>query len=146
MNIVSKASGRPSKFTPAVVQRLCDCVKDGLSFKAACKAACISQETFRLWREEHPELVEVIEEAREVGRREALRSIKAAGEKDWRAHAEWLRLSFPEDYRVRPDHITQAVQLNQTSQNHISVERQREMQERHRRALERIKADSDKNP
>jgi len=83
-------------------------------------------------------------EAREIGRREALRSIRAAGEKDWRAHAEWLRLSFPEDYRARPDHITQAVQLNQTTHGSITVERQKALQERHRRALENG-SDSSKN-
>ncbi len=144
MKSVLKTAGRPTKYSPTVVQTLCDCVKDGLSFKAACKAACISQETFRLWREDQPELVEAIEKAREIGRREALRSIRAAGEKDWRAHAEWLRLSFPEDYRARPDHITQAVQLNQTTHGSISVERQKALQERHRRALENG-SDSSKN-
>ena len=34
--------------------------------------------------------------AREEARQKALEGIKAAGQKDWRALAEWLKLTFPE--------------------------------------------------
>jgi len=34
--------------------------------------------------------------ARETARQTALEGIKTAGEKDWRALAEWLKLTFPE--------------------------------------------------
>jgi hypothetical protein len=34
--------------------------------------------------------------AREEARQSALEGIKTAGEKDWRALAEWLKLTFPE--------------------------------------------------
>jgi hypothetical protein len=34
--------------------------------------------------------------AREEARQRALEGIKAAGQKDWRALAEWLKLTFPE--------------------------------------------------
>jgi hypothetical protein len=34
--------------------------------------------------------------AREEARQKALEGIKSAGEKDWRALAEWLKLTFPE--------------------------------------------------
>jgi len=37
--------------------------------------------------------------AREASRQKALESIKAAGERDRRAHETWLRLAFPADYR-----------------------------------------------
>ena len=63
METAPRAVGRPTKFVPAEVQMLCECVADGLTYKAACRAARISQETFRTWREEHPELGEAIEEA-----------------------------------------------------------------------------------
>ena len=36
-----------------------------------------------------------MESAREVARKTALEGIKTAGEKDWRALAEWLKLTFP---------------------------------------------------
>ena len=37
-----------------------------------------------------------MEAAREEARQKALEGIKAAGQKDWRALAEWLKLTFPE--------------------------------------------------
>jgi hypothetical protein len=37
-----------------------------------------------------------MEAAREVARQTALEGIRTAGEKDWRALAEWLKLTFPE--------------------------------------------------
>jgi hypothetical protein len=37
--------------------------------------------------------------AREGARQKMLQRIKRASEDDWRAAAEWLRLTFPADYR-----------------------------------------------
>jgi hypothetical protein len=37
-----------------------------------------------------------MDSAREEARQKALEGILAAGEKDWRALAEWLKLTFPE--------------------------------------------------
>ena len=61
--------------------------------------AGIGVTTLSEWREQHPGLEERMSEAREIARQKALRSIQAAGGKDWRAHAEWLKLAFPADYR-----------------------------------------------
>lgn len=121
--------GRPSKYTAETVQILCDCVADGLPFKAACKAAGISQETFSKWRETHSELAGAIDEAREAARREVLRKIKAAGEKDWRAWEAWLKFAFPEDYRVKAENI-QAVQVNASPGYVLTRERLAEFQAR----------------
>ena len=112
-----KKLGRPTKLTPATVNVLCACVGDGLTYKSACGAAGISTESLRNWREEYPELATKLEKARETARATALREIKAAGAKDWRAHAEWLRLTFPEDYRAPREVPIAAVQINQTQSN-----------------------------
>lgn len=72
-------------------------------------------------------------EAREVARLEALRSIKTAGEKDWHARAEWLRLTFPADYRTGGK-----VEVNahaSVTHNHISLERQKALQDRQQASL-----------
>jgi hypothetical protein len=52
-------------------------------------------------------------QARELARQKALQAIKAAGEKDWRARVEWLRLTFPADYRGSGHkvEVQQAVQV-----------------------------------
>jgi hypothetical protein len=64
----------------------------------------------------------------------ALQAIKAAGEKDWRAHAEWLRLSFPADYRGNANKIevsatAQASSIVLTEEERLEpIERQRAAQ------------------
>src|SRR5260370_36748493 len=92
-------AGRPTKFDDATLDRLCAALADGMAIKSACVVAGIGVTTLADWREEHPELEDRLAESREFARQKALQAIKAAGEKDWRAHAEWLRLSFPADYR-----------------------------------------------
>jgi hypothetical protein len=76
-------------------------------------------------------------EAREHARQKALQAIKGAGETDWRAHAEWLRLSFPADYRGSANEI----EVNATASASsfvVTVDKQRELQERRRAALESL--------
>jgi len=91
--------GRPCKYTPATVERLLSAVEAGLTLKQACIAAGIGETTLHEWRKEYPDLKPRLEAARERAREAALRAIRAAGEKDWRAHEAWLRLSFQSDYR-----------------------------------------------
>ena len=55
--------------------------------------------TLAQWREEQPGLEERLSESRELARQKALRAIQAAGERDWRAWAEWLKLAFCADYK-----------------------------------------------
>jgi hypothetical protein len=69
------------------------------------------------------------------GRKYCKRSKRPA--KDWRAHAEWLRLSFPADYRGSANKI----EVNATASASsfvVTVEKQRELQERRRAALESL--------
>src|SRR5678809_840588 len=88
--------GHPSKYTPTAVRRLLAAIADGMTNKAACVAANIGVATLRDWRKEHPDLELRMEEAREKARQKALRRIKTAAEQgDWRADAEWLKLTFP---------------------------------------------------
>ena len=86
--------GRPTKYSPEIVERLCGALADGMPIKGACVVAGICVTTLAEWREKHPELETRINEAREFARQKALQAIKAAGERDWRAHSEWLKLSF----------------------------------------------------
>jgi hypothetical protein len=92
-------AGRPTKYSPEVVERLCLALSDGMPIKGACIVAGISVTTLGEWREKYPELEPRLTEAREFARQKALQAIKNAGERDWRAHSEWLKLSYPSDYR-----------------------------------------------
>ena len=91
--------GRPTKYSPEVVEMLRGALSDGMPIKGACIVAGICVTTLAEWREKHPELETRISEAREFARQKALQAIQAAGERDWRAQAEWLKLAFPSDYR-----------------------------------------------
>lgn len=127
--------GHPSKYTPTAVRRLLAAIADGMTNKAACIAANIGVATLRDWRKEHPDLEVRMEEARERARQKALAAIKAAGQAaDWRAWAEWLRFSYPEDYRKQPRPTTQnTLQINQ--QVVLPSEEQQKLIEQRRRLL-----------
>jgi hypothetical protein len=97
--------GRPTKYTEETVERLREAPADGMPIKSACVVAGIGVTTLAEWREQNPGLEERMSKAREVARQKALQSIQAAGEKVWRAHAEWLKLAFPADYRASANKI-----------------------------------------
>lgn len=143
-----REAGRPTKYSPEVVERLCAAVGDGLSIKSACIVAGISVTTLGEWRQKHPELDTRLTEARELGRQKALKAIKAAGERDWRAHAEWLKLSFASDYRGSTKIDVSATAA--VSPIVMSEERRMELIERRNRLLEevskQIDAKKDKEP
>jgi hypothetical protein len=110
-------AGRPTKYNGETIQRLLGGLADGLPIKSACIIAGISVSTLADWREKYPELEEGMTEAREVARQKMLQRIKRAAEDDWRAAAEWLRLTFPADYR-RPASNT-SVEVNTAVQTGI---------------------------
>jgi len=70
-----------------------------MPINGACVVAGIGVTTLKEWRERFPNLEERITDAREHARLRAFQAIKAAGDKDWRAWAEWLKLTHPTDYR-----------------------------------------------
>jgi hypothetical protein len=128
---VPARAGRPTKSNDATLDRLCPALSDGMSIKSACVVAGIGVTTLADWRDEYPELDDRLAESREFARQKALQAIKAAGEKDWRAHAEWLRLSFPGDYRGNANKIevsatAQASSIVLTEEERLKlIERQR---------------------
>ena len=130
--------GRPTKFTEETIERLCGALGDGMSIKSACVIATVGVTTLAEWREQHPELEDRLAKSREFARQKALSAIKQAGDKDWRAHAEWLRLTFPADYRGSGAKI-QVSALATANMPVITIEEQRALQERHKRLLEEYK-------
>jgi len=94
-----------------------------MPIKGECVVAGIGVTTLAEWREKRPEIERRIDEARELARQKALQAIKAAGEKDWRDNAEWLRLTFPADYRGSGN----KVEVQQAVQVRISQERLEEL-------------------
>jgi hypothetical protein len=121
--------GRPTKYTPETVDRLLAALADGLTQKQACLACGIGESTLYGWKKEHLELVTQMAEAREQARQKALAKIKAAGESgDWRASAEFLKLSFPE-YR-QGNSINVSATANAQQGIVVTEEKRRELQEK----------------
>ena len=130
--------GRPTKFNNEVLGRLYSALADGMPIKGACVVAGIGVSTLADWRERDSQIEDAMSEARECARQKALSAINAAGEKDWRANAEWLRLSFPADYRGSANKIEVNATAS-TSSFVVTVDKQRELQERRRAALESLR-------
>jgi len=98
-----RGPGRPTSRTKATLDLLLAAAETGAPIKSCCATARTSYENFRLWAAESPEVAEQFAEARERGRVSALRTLQLAAANDWRAAAEWLRLSFRSDYSPRAE-------------------------------------------
>jgi hypothetical protein len=123
--------GRPTKYTPETVERLLATLADGLTQKQACLACGIGESTLYGWKKERPKLVTQMTEAREQARQKALAKIKAAGESgDWRASAEFLKLSFPEYRQGNNINVSATANAAGAQQVVITPEKRAELQER----------------
>jgi Bacteriophage Sf6, terminase small subunit-like len=118
--------GRPTKYEPETVERLLAGLADGLPIRSACIIAGIGVSTLSDWRDKHPELDERLAEAREKARLKMLQRIKRAAEDDWRAAAEFLRLTFPADYRRASN--TQSVEVNTAVQQAVVCTEEQRME------------------
>ena len=78
-----------------VLDRLLASLAAGLTQRQACMGCGICENTLSAWRKQDLDLESRIEAAREVARQTAREGIKTAGEKSWRALAEWLKPTFP---------------------------------------------------
>jgi len=109
-----------------------------MPIKSACTVAQIGVQTLSDWRKEYPELEQRINESRELLREKALQTIKkAVYQDDWRAAAKALELIFPADYRAGNKVTATAIATASTFV--VSLEKQRELQERRAKALRDIK-------
>jgi hypothetical protein len=141
----ARKTGRPTKFTEETIERLCGALGDGMSIKSACVIAAVGVSTLNEWREQHPELEDRLAKSREFARQKALSAIKQAGDKDWRAHAEWLRLTFPADYRGSGSRV----EVSATATVHtvfITEEERQRLIERRRRLLIKTDASQSSGP
>jgi hypothetical protein len=90
---------KPVKYTPKTVRRLLEAISNGMSLRSACVVAGIAPSTLTEWHRKYTGLNDRIDKAREIAREKLLKIIKVAAVDDWRAAAELLKLSYPQDYR-----------------------------------------------
>jgi len=132
----SGAPGRPTKYSHTTVERLCEGLADGMPIKGACAVAGIGVTTLAEWRERYPELEARMAAAREHARQKMLQRVKTASETDWRAAAEWLRLTFPADYRGSANKIEVTASACASSGMVLTEEDRLRLIERREKALE----------
>jgi hypothetical protein len=101
-----------TKYSKAMVDRICRYIASGLNNLQACQAARISETSLLVWRKKHPDFAEKVEAAREIMRSKVLAKIKAAGKDDWRALECFLRLAFAEYRFGNQQNVNVAVQQN----------------------------------
>lgn len=103
--------GRKIKLTDEIIERFCDCIRNGLSNKDACIACRICEETFYSWKRDVEEnnqekpnftkkvkLLECIKEAEADFKNFHIKNINELAQKDWKASAWMLERRFPQEY------------------------------------------------
>jgi hypothetical protein len=125
---------RPSKYTKKTVARLLQAISAGMPIRGACAVAGIAASTFDGWRDEHPELEEKIELAREQLREKLLERVEVASQEDWRAADSLLKLAYANDYR-RAQQPSQTLHIHGDTHITLSPEKQAQLREQRRRIL-----------
>ena len=91
---------RPTKLTDDVQKIICEAIENGATYKAAAEAAGVQYVTFNEWmkdsRKRYVEFSEAVMAANARFMTEAMKQIRAAGRKDWRALAWSLERRMPE--------------------------------------------------
>ena len=55
-------AGRPTKFTPDVVEAILKGIAEGLTYRDSCVMAGISEDSFARWRQDNAEFAEQVEQ------------------------------------------------------------------------------------
>ena len=93
-------SGRPSKLTPEVTDKIAEMVLHGATFSDACRAADVSYDTFRAWMVQGEAATsgkfydfyhKVTVADAECGVNMTRMIQQAAANRDWKAALEWLK-------------------------------------------------------
>ncbi len=109
--------------------KVCAALEEGLSRRAACRAAGISHTTFYEWIKA-PDVLDSVTRAEDAAQEKMERIIIAAAPKDWRAAQVYLERRRPEEWgrRQRLDHTSAPITVTLTSkdQRQMDLEAERE--------------------
>lgn len=97
--------GRPTKYTPARVRKICRAIADGMPIEFAAAEAGISASTFHEWQKAFPEFSESIETAKASGVHTMLRRMHRWSRHSYKATAWYLEHVHPQHFaRNRIEH------------------------------------------
>lgn len=90
--------GRPSKYCPEIVKRICKNVKEGCSRDASAALSGINVDTLYQWQQRYPEFSDALQKADSQCQQACIRAIRKAGRsvKNWTANAWLLERKFPQ--------------------------------------------------
>ena len=94
-------AGRPTKYSPQVVQRLTDALRGGNTRRASCAVADVSQDSLALWLRIYPEFAEAVEKAEGKAEAKMVSIIRDASETTWQAAAWWLERKHKAEWSSR---------------------------------------------
>ena len=94
-------AGRPTKYSPQVVQRLTDALRGGNTRRASCAVADVSQDSLALWLRIYPEFAEAVEKAEGKAEAKMVSIIRDASETTWQAAAWWLERKHKQEWSSR---------------------------------------------
>lgn len=109
-----RGRGRPSKITPALIQRIADVVRTGSYLDTACRFCGIDKVTFHAWLKKgheqkrgiYRDFLNAIEEAQAAADVRDHATITKASLTDWKAAAKHLMLRNPGRYAMTRQEIS----------------------------------------
>jgi hypothetical protein len=119
--------GRPSKYTPEVVERICYSLSQGNTRTTAATCAGISMETFAVYVREFPEFSDAIKRAEEQAVEHYVNVIHTASTQTWQAAAWYLERRRKEDFgkQDKVDITTNGKDINGMSMEEMVAELKR---------------------
>ena len=93
--------GRPTKYTPEIVVKLCKWVQEGNCFKDACAREGIHYDTFNEWRRQYSDFSDAIKRAEVICKGNLIQIILKTGEKSWQAAAWFLERRYPKEFSLQ---------------------------------------------
>lgn len=87
----NRRNGRPTKYSRAVVKKICGMISRGLNYSQAAEAVGIHRDTFNDWANTKLDFSDALKKAKAQGIDRRLKRIEHAAEKgNWQADAWWL--------------------------------------------------------
>ena len=119
--------GRPSKYTPEIVERICYSLSLGNTRTTSVTCAGVSMPTFHNWMHEFPEFLDAIKRAEEQAVEHYVNVIHAASGQTWQAAAWYLERRRPADFskQDKVDITTNGKDINGMSVEEMLAELER---------------------
>ena len=119
--------GRPSKYTPEVIERICYSLSQGNTRTTAATCAGVSRDTFHHWMNEFSDFSDAIKRAEEQAVEHYVNVIHAASGQTWQAAAWYLERRRPADFskQDKVDITTNGKDINGMSVEEMLAELER---------------------